>query len=100
MQSMKGALGIRTVSAYYVRQENDHERDTINHSSSPGSDRKRNALRGGKSHQPDKLDQGSFVPDPGETFVENAPIVSRLSGTLSQEIGREDYKKHLDEKFD
>ena len=30
---------------------------------------------------------------------ENAPIVRRLSGTLSQNVNIQDYKKHLEEKF-
>lgn len=36
---------------------------------------------------------------PGEHSLENAPIVTRLSGTLSQDVTLEDYKKHLDEKY-
>ncbi len=36
---------------------------------------------------------------PGEHSLGNAPIVSRLSGILSQDIMLEDYKKHLDEKY-
>ena len=31
--------------------------------------------------------------------LEDAPIVSRLSGTLPQDISLDDYKKHLDEKY-
>lgn len=31
--------------------------------------------------------------------LENAPIVSRLSGTLSQDVSLDDYKKHLGEKY-
>ena len=31
--------------------------------------------------------------------LEGAPIVSRLSGTLSQEVSNADYKQHLDEKY-
>lgn len=35
---------------------------------------------------------------PRETF-EDAPIVRRLSGTLSQDISIQDYKEHLVEKY-
>jgi hypothetical protein len=31
--------------------------------------------------------------------LENAPIVRRLSGSISQGVSVEDYKKHLDEKY-
>ena len=31
--------------------------------------------------------------------LENAPIVRRLSGTLSQEVSVDDYKLHLMEKY-
>jgi uncharacterized protein YjaZ len=31
--------------------------------------------------------------------LENAPIVRRLSGTLSPTVSVQDYKKHLDEKY-
>ncbi len=32
-------------------------------------------------------------------ILADAPITRRLSGTLSQEVGIEDYKKHLVEKY-
>ncbi len=40
----------------------------------------------------------------GQLVVENdpiadAPIVRRLQGTLSQEIGIEDYRQHLEDKY-
>ena len=31
--------------------------------------------------------------------MDNAPIVRRLSGILSQSVSVQDYKKHLDEKY-
>lgn len=31
--------------------------------------------------------------------LENAPIVRRLSGILSQKVGIDNYKKHLEEKY-
>jgi hypothetical protein len=31
--------------------------------------------------------------------LDNAPIVRRLSGTLSPTVSVQDYKKHLDEKY-
>jgi hypothetical protein len=31
--------------------------------------------------------------------LENAPIVKRLSGSLSQDVSIEDYKQHLQEKY-
>jgi hypothetical protein len=31
--------------------------------------------------------------------LEEAPIVRRLSGTLSQNVSEEDYKNHLEEKY-
>ncbi len=34
---------------------------------------------------------------PYEGSLENAPIVHRLSGVLSQEVSVEDYYKHLEE---
>jgi hypothetical protein len=36
---------------------------------------------------------------PARQSMENAPIVRRLSGTLSPEVTVQDYKKHLDEKY-
>ena len=36
---------------------------------------------------------------PAQPPLENAPIVRRLSGTLSPEITTQDYKKHLEEKY-
>lgn len=31
--------------------------------------------------------------------LDNAPIVRRISGTLSQDVSVEDYKQHLQEKY-
>jgi hypothetical protein len=31
--------------------------------------------------------------------LDNAPIVRRLTGTLSQNVTLDDYKKHLEEKY-
>ena len=36
---------------------------------------------------------------PAQPPLENAPIVRRLSGTLSPEITTQDHKKHLEEKY-
>ena len=36
---------------------------------------------------------------PVQAPLEDAPIVRWLSGTLSQEVSVQDYKKHLEEKF-
>ncbi len=36
---------------------------------------------------------------PGQIPLENAPIVKRISGTMSQNVSAEDYKKHLEEKY-
>ena len=36
---------------------------------------------------------------PAQDTLEDAPIVRQLSGTLSQEITVQDYKKHLEEKY-
>ncbi|KAA3643918.1 MAG: hypothetical protein DWQ07_17530 [Chloroflexi bacterium] len=36
---------------------------------------------------------------PGESELDNAPIVQRLSGTLSQDLSVEDHKQHLEEKY-
>jgi hypothetical protein len=36
---------------------------------------------------------------PAQPLLENAPIVRRLSGTLSPDITIQDYKKHLEEKY-
>ncbi len=36
---------------------------------------------------------------PVQSTLENAPIVRRLSGTLSQEVSIQDYKEHLEEKY-
>ena len=36
---------------------------------------------------------------PPQPPLENAPIVRRLSGTLSPDITIQDYKKHLEEKY-
>jgi hypothetical protein len=37
---------------------------------------------------------------PAQEPLDNAPIVRRLSGTLSQVVSVQDYKKHLEEKYD
>lgn len=36
---------------------------------------------------------------PAQTPLENAPLVQRLSGILSQQVSPEDYRKHLEEKY-
>jgi hypothetical protein len=36
---------------------------------------------------------------PPQGLLENAPIVRRLTGILSQEITTDDYHKHLEEKY-
>ena len=36
---------------------------------------------------------------PATESLDNAPIVRRLSGTLSQGVSALDYKKHLEEKY-
>ena len=36
---------------------------------------------------------------PGQAPLEDAPIVRRLSGTLSPNLTVGDYKKHLEEKY-
>ena len=36
---------------------------------------------------------------PSQQPLENAPIVRRLSGTLSPEVTIQDYRQHLEEKF-
>jgi hypothetical protein len=36
---------------------------------------------------------------PHQEIPEDAPIVRRLSGTLSQQVSVEDHKKHLAEKY-
>lgn len=36
---------------------------------------------------------------PAQYPMEKAPIVRRLSGTLSSDISIQDYKKHLEEKY-
>jgi hypothetical protein len=36
---------------------------------------------------------------PSRESLENAPIVRRLSGMLSQAVTVKDYKKHLEEKY-
>ncbi len=36
---------------------------------------------------------------PAQHSFENAPIVLRLSGSLSPELPIQDYEKHLDEKY-
>lgn len=36
---------------------------------------------------------------PAQHPLENAPIVRRLSGTLSPDVSIQDYKKHLGEKY-
>jgi hypothetical protein len=36
---------------------------------------------------------------PSEQSLENAPIVRRLSGTLSPDVTIQDYRQHLEEKF-
>jgi len=34
-----------------------------------------------------------------EEPLDQAPIVKRLAGTLSQDVSAEDYKQHLEEKY-
>jgi len=36
---------------------------------------------------------------PAQEPLDNAPIVRRLSGTMSQAVSIQDYKKHLGEKY-
>jgi hypothetical protein len=36
---------------------------------------------------------------PNQGYLKEAPIVSRLSGTLSQKVSIRDYHKHLEEKY-
>ena len=36
---------------------------------------------------------------PAQETLSNAPIVRRLSGTMSQDVSVEDYKEHLEEKY-
>lgn len=36
---------------------------------------------------------------PAGQSMENAPIVRRLSGTLTQDVMIQDYKKHLEDKY-
>ena len=36
---------------------------------------------------------------PAQFPLEDAPIVRRLSGTLSPDLNVQDYKKHLEEKY-
>jgi len=36
---------------------------------------------------------------PTQEPFDHAPIVRRLSGTLSQNVSEQDYKKHLEEKY-
>lgn len=36
---------------------------------------------------------------PAQIPFDNAPIVRRLSGTLSSDVSMQDYKKHLEEKY-
>ena len=36
---------------------------------------------------------------PAQPSLENAPIVRRLSGTLSPDAAIQDYRKHLEEKY-
>ena len=36
---------------------------------------------------------------PAQTHLDDAPIVRRLSGMLSQDVSVDDYKKHLEEKY-
>ncbi len=37
---------------------------------------------------------------PAQSPLENAPVVRRLSGILSQNVAIEDYKAHIEEKYD
>lgn len=36
---------------------------------------------------------------PAGQLMENAPIVRRLSGTLTSNVSIQDYKKHLEDKY-
>ena len=36
---------------------------------------------------------------PAKHPLDNAPIVGRLTGTLSKDVSVDEYKKHLDEKY-
>jgi len=36
---------------------------------------------------------------PAQEMLSDAPIVRRLSGTLSQDVSLQDYKQHLEEKY-
>ncbi len=45
------------------------------------------------------LIEAYFRRIPAQQFLEDAPIVRRLSGSLPPDVTIEDYKKHLDEKY-
>ena len=36
---------------------------------------------------------------PAQETVENAPLVRNLSGSLSEKVSVDDYKKHLEDKY-
>ena len=36
---------------------------------------------------------------PAQESLDNAPIVQRLSGSLSRDISIQDYKKHIEDKY-
>jgi hypothetical protein len=46
------------------------------------------------------LIEAYFRRIPVQQPMENAPIVRRLSGALSSEVTIQDYKRHLEEKYD
>ena len=47
-----------------------------------------------------KLIEAYLQRIPSQSPLENAPIVRRLSGILSPSISIEDYKRHLEEKYE
>jgi hypothetical protein len=46
-----------------------------------------------------KLIEAYLARIPASEMLDDAPIVRRLSGTLSANVSVDDYKKHLDQKY-
>lgn len=61
-----------------------------------------NAKRYAKAHQTTLTELISTylenIPEESQ-ILDDAPIVRRLTGLLSQDVSIEDYKKHLDDKY-
>jgi hypothetical protein len=84
---------------YYVRQEADMDETklTVRISRDLVENAKRYAAQNHTTLT--ELIESFLQRLPAQHSLENAPIVRRLSGSLSQDVTMQDYKDHLESKY-